>query len=151
MLPILTNLKVVHHTLAYSKIILHMSASTHAVYAVLCKLNKIRCNQNHPLYGALPLPYVPVWVTHNALVAHRYTYVPPRCLRCSAVPLFLSLCPCGMILLTLYLMVWYWWVSRSGATLLYWPKLLDPLLSSTVFRFLFFLSVGWYCGLGSLD
>ena len=31
--------------------------------AVLCVLNKIRCNQMHPLCGALPVPYVPVRVT----------------------------------------------------------------------------------------
>ena len=27
----------------------------------------------------LPGPYVPVRVTRDALVAHRYTYAPPRC------------------------------------------------------------------------
>ena len=42
-------------------------------------LYKITCNPMHPLYGTLPVPYVPVWVTRGALVAHRYTYVPPRC------------------------------------------------------------------------
>ena len=26
-----------------------------------------------------PWPYVPAWVTHGALVAHRYTYAQPRC------------------------------------------------------------------------
>ena len=45
--------------------------------AVLCMLYKIRCNQMHPLYGALPVPYVPVRVTRG--IAHRYTYPPPRC------------------------------------------------------------------------
>ena len=30
----------------------------------------------HPLYGAL---HVPVWVTRGAVIAHRYTYVPPCC------------------------------------------------------------------------
>ena len=29
----------------------------------------------HPLYGALPVPYVPGRVTRGALVAHRYTYM----------------------------------------------------------------------------
>ena len=29
----------------------------------------------HPL----PVPYVPVRVTRGALVAHRFTYAPPRC------------------------------------------------------------------------
>ena len=47
--------------------------------AVLCMLYKIRCNPMHPLNGALPGPCVPVLVTCGALVAHRYTYAPPRC------------------------------------------------------------------------
>ena len=33
----------------------------------------------HPLNVALPAPYVPVRITRGALVAHRYTYDPPRC------------------------------------------------------------------------
>ena len=33
----------------------------------------------HLLNDALPGPYVPVPVTRDALVAHRYTYAPPRC------------------------------------------------------------------------
>ena len=33
----------------------------------------------HPLCGAQPVPYVPVRVTRGALIAHRYTYEPPRC------------------------------------------------------------------------
>ena len=41
--------------------------------AVLCMLYKIRCNQMHPLIGALTRPYVPVRGTRGALVAHRYT------------------------------------------------------------------------------
>ena len=47
--------------------------------SVLCMLYKIRCNPMHPLYGALPVPYVPVRVTHGSVIAHRYTYAPPRC------------------------------------------------------------------------
>ena len=47
--------------------------------AVLCMLYKIRCNPLHPLYGALPVPYVSVRVTRGAVIAHRYTYAPPRC------------------------------------------------------------------------
>ena len=41
--------------------------------AVLCMLYKIRCNPMHPLYGALPVPYVPVRVTHGAVIARRYS------------------------------------------------------------------------------
>ena len=47
--------------------------------AVLCMLYKIRCNPMHPLYGALPDPYVLVRVTRGAVIAHRYTYAPPLC------------------------------------------------------------------------
>ena len=32
----------------------------------------------HPLYGALPVPYVPVRVTSGAVIAHQYSYVPHR-------------------------------------------------------------------------
>ena len=50
----------------------------------------------HPLNGALPRPYVPVRVTPGTLVAHRYTYEPPRC-RTSQhprtfTPIFVSFC-----------------------------------------------------------
>ena len=53
--------------------------------AVLCMLYEIKCNPVHPLNGALPGPYVPAQVTRGALVAHRYTYAPPRCrtMQCS--------------------------------------------------------------------
>ena len=47
--------------------------------AVLCMLYKTRCNPVHPLNGGLPILYVPVRVTRGALVAHQYTYAPPRC------------------------------------------------------------------------
>ena len=47
--------------------------------AVLCMLYKIGCNPMHPLCGALPGRYVPVRVTRGALIAHWYTFAPPRC------------------------------------------------------------------------
>ena len=47
--------------------------------AVLCMLHNIRCNPMHPLCGALPVSYVPVRVTRGAVIAHRFTYAPPRC------------------------------------------------------------------------
>ena len=63
--------------------------------AVLCMLYKIRCNPKHPLCGALPMPYVPVRVTRRALIAHRYTFAPPRCrtsqYRRTFIPLSVSL------------------------------------------------------------
>ena len=49
-------------------------------------LYKISCNPKHPLCGALPVPYVPVQVTRGALIAHRYTFAPPRPLQNLVVP-----------------------------------------------------------------
>ena len=40
----------------------------HRSLAVLCMLYKIRCNLMHPLYGVLPVPYVPVRVTRGTSV-----------------------------------------------------------------------------------
>ena len=58
--------------------------------AVVSMLYKIRCNPVHPLNGALPGQYVPVRVTHGALVAHRHTYAPPR-YSITFIPLSVSL------------------------------------------------------------
>ena len=60
--------------------------------AVLCTLYKIRCIPMHPLYGALPEPYGPVRVTRGPVIAHRYTYAPPRCrtTQCSRTFILLS-------------------------------------------------------------
>ena len=102
--------------------------------AVLCMLYKIRCNLVHPLNGALPGLYVPVQVTRGALATHRYTYAPPSCrtLQYSRT-LSPSLCSSETIMLTPYLMVWDWQVSRAGPMLLYWPKLLYPYYSLLLF------------------
>ena len=59
--------------------VLNCNLSNRQSVAVLCMLYKIRCNPMHPLCGALPVPYVPVRVTRGTLIAHRYTYAPPRC------------------------------------------------------------------------
>ena len=109
--------------------------------AVLCMLYKIRCKHlmmlyldldplNDALLGlnyALPLP-------RRALVAHRYTFVLPHC-RTSQHhrTLFRSQCSSGAILLTLYSMVWDWWISRAGPMLFYWPKVLYPCYSLLLF------------------
>ena len=49
----------------------------------------------HPLYGALPVPYVPVLVTRGDVNSHRYTYAPPSCrtsqYRRTIIPLSVSL------------------------------------------------------------
>ena len=102
--------------------------------AVLCMLYKIRCNPVHPLNGALFGPYVPVrlhavlW-SHIGTLVHRLAAEP-----CSTAELlFSSRCPSGTILLTPYLMVWDWRVSRAGPMLLCWPKLLYPYYSLLLF------------------
>ena len=63
--------------------------------AALCMLYKIRFNPTRRLDDALPGPYVRVQVTRGALVAHRFTYTPPRCStsqnRRTFVPLSVSL------------------------------------------------------------
>ena len=97
--------------------------------AVLCMLYKIKCNLMHPRTDALPGPYVPVRVTRGALVAHRYSYAPPRCRP--------SQCPSGTILLTPYSRVWDWRVSRAWPMLFFWPKLLYPYFSLLLFFPLF--------------
>ena len=118
--------------------------------AVLCMLYKFRCNPVYPHNGALPGPYVPLLVTSGALVAHRYPYAPPRC-RSSQysrtfIPLSVSLWndlanPVfdGMGLAGLK--------SRASAFLLAYA-VISLLYSSTLFPFLFFLSIGRYCGAG---
>ena len=45
----------------------------------------------HQLNDALPRPYVPVRVIRDALVAHRYTYLPPRCRTSQYRRIFVSL------------------------------------------------------------
>ena len=47
--------------------------------AVLCMMCKIRCNPVHLLYGALPVPSVPVRVTRGAVIVYWYTYATSAC------------------------------------------------------------------------
>ena len=75
--------------------VLNCNLSHRRSVAMLCMLHKIRCNPMHPLRSALPVPYVPVRVTRGTLIAHRYTYAPPRCktsqYRRTFIPLSVSL------------------------------------------------------------
>ena len=54
------------------------------------------------------------------------------------------------ILLTLYSMVWEWQALGAGLMYFFWPKLLAPHSSFTVFPSLLFLLVSCYCGAGVL-
>ena len=115
--------------------------------AELCLLFKIKSNPMHPLSGALPLPYVPARVTRGALVAHRHSFVPPRCrtsqCRRSIVPLSVSLWndlsdPVfdGVALA----------VSRAEPMLSCWHDLL--FLFCRLLFYLFLLSMDWLCRVG---
>ena len=89
--------------------------------AELCMLFKIKSNPMYPLSGALPLLYVPAPVTHGALVAHIGT-------RSSLLSITEPLCPSrcffGTILVTLYMLVWNWRVSRAEPMPSCWHDLL---------------------------
>ena len=119
---------------------------------VLCMLHKIWCNPMHPLFGALPWPYVPMRVTRSALIAHRYTYVPPRCrtsqYRRTFSPTSVSLWKdivasvfngVGLV------------DSKSRANIFLLAYLLAPFLSLTVFPFSSFILCVGIVGLGSSD
>ena len=87
--------------------------------AVLCMLYKIRYNPMHPLYGALPVPYVPVRVTRCAVIVHRFTYAPPRCRTSHYRLTFISLSV--SLWNDLSDSMWDWRVSREGLMPFYWP------------------------------
>ena len=68
--------------------------------------------------------HVMLWL-HIGTLMHHLAAEP-----CSTAGVLLPFrCPSGTILLTPFLMVWDWRVSRAGPLLLYWPKLLYPYYS----------------------
>ena len=119
--------------------------------AVLCMLYKIRCYPMHPLCGALPVPYVPVWVTRGA-IAHRFTYAPPRCrtsqYRPTFIPLSVSLWN-GLSEPVFDGVGLAGFKSRANAFLL--AYLLSHFLSPAVFPFSSFILWVIVVGLGSSD
>ena len=78
-----THLKLLDHALSGARFltggVFECDIAQRRSVAVLCMLYEIRCNLMHPLNGALPRQFVSVRVTRGAMVAHRYTYAPPRC------------------------------------------------------------------------
>ena len=102
----------------------------------------------HPHYGVLPGPYVPVRVTRGALVAHRYTYAPLRCrtsqYRRTFIPLSVALRnDIGKLVFDGVALTDF--KSRANAFLV--ALLLAPFVFYS-FPFIFFHSIGWYCGAG---
>ena len=118
--------------------------------AILCMLYKIRCNRVHPLNGALPGPYVSVRVTSGALVAHRYFHAPPR-YRTSQYRMTFILHSVSLwndLVSTVFDGVGLAdFKSRTNAFLLASPSL-SLQWTYTIFHFLYFLSIGWYCAAG---
>ena len=117
--------------------------------AVLCILYKIWCNPLHTLYGALPALYVPVRVTRGAVIAHRFTYAPPRCRTSQYSKTFIpfSVSLWNDLSDDPYLMVWDWLVSRAGPMSLYWPccslPFCLPLFSFSLLSFYGLVLWGW--------
>ena len=106
-----------------------------------CMLYKITLKPMHPLYDALPVPYVPVRVTCGAMFAHRYIYEHPICRALQYHRTFIPLSESlrndladpvfdGVLLAN--------FKSRVNAFLL--ASAAYPLFS-TIFPFLFFLSI----------
>ena len=118
--------------------------------AVLCMLYKIRCISMHPLYGALPVPYVPVRVTRGAVISHRHTYAPPLCrtsqYRRTFIPWSVSLWN------DLSDSIRVRWCETGGfqeqGQCLFIGLAARSLFFSCCFPFLFFHSMGWCCGVG---
>ena len=116
--------------------------------AAICMLYKIRCNPMHPLYDALPVPYVPLRVPRGAVIAHRYTYAPRRCRtsqhRWTFIPLSVSL---WNDLVTLDR-----WCGTGGfqeqGQFPFLGLAARSVFVSCCFPFLFCHSMGWYCGAG---
>ena len=85
MLPILINYKVIHHTLTYCGIILSEGASLltggmlecniahRRSLAVLCMQYMFRNNPRHIMYGAGPVPRVPMPDACGVLFPHMCT------------------------------------------------------------------------------
>ena len=119
--------------------------------AVLCVLLKIRCNPMHQLVDAQPGPYVPVRVAFGAVVGHRYTYTPRRCRTSQYHRTFVHL---SVSLRNDHAVSVFDGVGLTGFksrtnAFFYCLKLLYPNYCLLIyFPFLFFLSIGWYCGDG---
>ena len=114
--------------------------------AVVCVLYKNRSNPMHPFCAALPEPLVPMRVTRNALVAHRYTFAFPRCKNSQYRRAFIS----HSVAHSMFDGVGQkGFNGRVNVILLTWAAL--SLLVFHWFIFLFLSSMGWLCGVGSLD
>ena len=82
--------------------------------------------------------------SHIGTLMHRLVAEP-----CSTAGLlFPSRCPSGTILLTPYSMVWIGGFQQQGQCFFIGLSCSIPTIVFYFFPFLFFLSIGWYCGAG---
>ena len=97
----------------------------------------------HQLCGALPVPFVPVRVTRDALIDHRYSYSPPHCRTKGFLQDFYA----SLIIS----MLWDCGILRLRSMLLCWPELLSPFLILLFSLFISSLNLLWvgFVGLGS--
>ena len=121
-----------------------VSGACFLAVAVLSMLYKIRCNPMHPLCGALPVPYVRVRVIRGALIAHRYTYAPPRCRTSQYQRTFIPLISISLERSDWPRIRWCW---IGGFQEQVQPLFVDLVALSFFvfyyFPFLFFSSIGW--------
>ena len=106
---------------------------THSVVLYLCRM----CQR---------ASHVMLW-SHIGILTHLLTIE----LRSIAGVLFPSRYLSGMILLTLFPMVWDWRILRAGPMSFYWPSYSLHFMSPTVFPISVFLLWVGIVGLGSSD
>ena len=112
--------------------------------AVLCMLFKIKSNPMYPLSGALPLPFAGLcFLWWFWLLIGPHLHLLAVGLLSTVELLCPSPCHSGKILVTLYLMVWDWWIVRAEPMLSCYPNLL--FLPPTIFSFSSFHGL---CGVG---
>ena len=117
-----------------------------AVLCMLCKIQCTRCTLLMLLYLDCMCQcglHVVLW-SHIGTLLHCLAVEPRRTARF----LFSSWCS-SVILLNLYSMVWDS-IEQSRANGFFIGLSCSPLFQtlSSIFLFLFFLSIGWYCGAG---
>ena len=117
--------------------------------------DKMTCKAMQLLYGAVPVPCVPVRVTRGALVAHRYTYVPPRCRASQYRMTFIHLSVSLWNKLADYVSDCVGLEGFKNSANVFFIDLSCSIHFNFYIFLLIFLSLlsvyRWYCGLGSLE
>ena len=112
----------------------------------------IRCNPMHPLYRALPRPYVPVWVNYTRCYGRTSVHLCASSLQNLAVPqdfYYPVRISVERSCVIPNVVVWDWRVSRAGPLPFNWHgcSLSFCLLLFSFSLLLFYGLVLWACGL----